>query len=57
MSCPRKKLDELPEANIWEIFGAADDVSRQQKGFDCGDFSCMFTEFLSCDRSLFLNAG
>ena len=35
-----------------KIVSAADGVPQQQNGFDCGKFSCMFTEFLFCERAL-----
>jgi sentrin-specific protease 1 len=42
----------LPDADKWRTTGAVRGVPRQQNGYDCGIFTCMFANLLSVDRPL-----
>ena len=47
-----KKDGELPDPDMWKLVTCESDIPRQLNGFDCGVFTCMFADFLSCDRPL-----
>jgi len=38
---------ELPHADEWKLVTCRPDTPRQENGFDCGVFTCMFADFLS----------
>lgn len=50
-----KKGSDLPDADEWKLVTCEPDVPRQENGYDCGVFTCMFADFLSCDRPLSFN--
>jgi sentrin-specific protease 1 len=41
------KGQELPNLAEWKLVGTTIDTPRQENGFDCGVFTCMFADFLS----------
>jgi len=47
-----KKGGELPDAEKWRVVGAETVVPRQNNGYDCGVFTCMFAAFLSINLPL-----
>jgi sentrin-specific protease 1 len=46
-----KKKTPLKSPELWKLVSCTDDTPRQQNGYDCGVFTCMFADFLSIDRS------
>jgi sentrin-specific protease 1 len=42
-----KKKKALPNAHQWTLVRCTADTPRQQNGFDCGVFTCMYADFLS----------
>ena len=45
-----KKSGNLPDAEKWKLVKCEPDVPHQKNGFDCGVFTCMFADYLSCDK-------
>eukprot|EP00804_Cyclotella_cryptica_P001536 CCRYP_003747-RA/>CCRYP_003747-RA protein AED:0.09 eAED:0.09 QI:0/0/0/1/1/1/2/0/668 len=46
-----KKGDEM-DASGWKLVGCTRDTPRQLNGYDCGVFTCMFSDFISQDCPL-----
>ena len=46
-----KKKTPMKSPELWKLVSCTDDTPRQQNGYDCGVFTCMFADFLSIDRS------
>eukprot|EP00548_Thalassiothrix_antarctica_P018930 CAMPEP_0194187994 /NCGR_PEP_ID=MMETSP0154-20130528/53139_1 /TAXON_ID=1049557 /ORGANISM="Thalassiothrix antarctica, Strain L6-D1" /LENGTH=524 /DNA_ID=CAMNT_0038908091 /DNA_START=51 /DNA_END=1625 /DNA_ORIENTATION=- len=47
-----KKKIPLPGKDEWKLVPTQNDTPRQENGFDCGVFTCMFADFLSNDCPL-----
>ena len=47
-----KKGGELPDADKWKLVAETPDAPRQENGFDCGVFTCIFADFLAKDCPL-----
>ena len=43
---------ELPDATTWKLISCTADTPKQENGFDCGVFTCMFADFLSAGYPL-----
>ncbi|KAL7518398.1 hypothetical protein ACHAWX_003230 [Stephanocyclus meneghinianus] len=46
-----KKGEEM-DASAWRLVGCTPDTPRQLNGYDCGVFTCMFSDFISQDCPL-----
>lgn len=46
-----KKKTPLKCPELWTLVPCTEDTPRQQNGYDCGVFTCVFADFLSIDRS------
>lgn len=42
-----QKGGKLPNIDDWELISCTKNIPRQENGFDCGVFACMFADFLS----------
>jgi len=47
-----KKGCPLPDEDKWELVTCTEDTPFQQNGYDCGVFTCMYSDFLSKDCPL-----
>ena len=50
-----KKGGDLPDADKWMLLECQPDLPLQENGYDCGVFTCMFADFVACDRPLSFN--
>lgn len=46
-----KKKTPMKCPELWTLVPCIDDTPRQQNGYDCGVFTCLFADFLTVDRS------
>lgn len=47
-----KRKSPLKSPELWSLVPCTPDTPRQQNGYDCGVFTCLFADWISMDRPL-----
>jgi sentrin-specific protease 1 len=47
-----KRKSPMKSPELWTLVPCTAETPRQQNGYDCGVFTCLFADWISMDRSL-----